>query len=528
MASPDGQQLIARRYRLIRKLGQGGMGAVWEGHDALLDRPVAVKEVLLPSGLSGVERERQLQRTSREARTAAKISHPGIVAIYDVAEQDGRPWIVMELVKAPSLDRVVAESGSVPTRQVADIGRQILSALMAAHAAGILHRDVKPANILVTPEGRAVLTDFGIATATGDSSLTQTGMVTGSPAFLAPERARGKDVGPASDLWSLGATLYAAVIGRSPFERGETMATLSALLTEEPDFTRVPPALHPALKCLLERDPALRIGAAEADRLLAEVAVPEKGRRRRGKDTPAPAPARSAPGRGRRGTARRGGGRTALVAAALVVVLGGGTAAYLTLSSGDGAGPADATATGAPTVAGEPQATPVAAEKAPSATPSARPTRTLSPYRPYRSRAGWKVDAPRLWRGSVHESYTQWVRRDGKAHLAIEEITSYTGAMEILTDMETTLKPQVKGYERGYMRTIPSEHGKAVEWGFVFTATGNEGQSWLRPGTTYREVRRVIVGEEGSIVLKWTTEQEVWAPHQTAMRWVFRSFTPAE
>ncbi|MFD0890466.1 serine/threonine-protein kinase, partial [Streptosporangium algeriense] len=215
MTYPHSERVVAGRYRLLRELGRGGMGVVWEGHDILLDRPVAVKEVLLPPNLAPAEHERQLTRTSREARTAARLNHRNIVAVYDVAEQDGRPWIVMELVRARGLD----EAGVLPVRQVAEIGRQVLSALKAAHEAGILHRDVKPSNILLDAEGRAVLTDFGIATVEGDTSLTQTGMVTGSPSFLPPERATNGDVGPWSDLWALGATLYAALLGHGPFER---------------------------------------------------------------------------------------------------------------------------------------------------------------------------------------------------------------------------------------------------------------------------------------------------------------------
>src|SRR5437868_2495990 len=244
----DTERLVARRYRLLRELGRGGMGVVWEGQDTLLNRQIAVKEVLLPPGLPAQERENHLLRTTREARTAAKLNHPSVVAIYDVVEEDRRPWIIMELVRAPSLEEVVAEQGALPVRQAADVGRQVLSALRAAHEAGILHRDVKPSNILLTDEGRAVLTDFGIATAEGESSLTSTGMVTGSPSFVAPDRVRALDFGPASDLCSLGATLYAALLGRSPFDRGDAMATLSALLTEEPDYRRIPPALHPVLK----------------------------------------------------------------------------------------------------------------------------------------------------------------------------------------------------------------------------------------------------------------------------------------
>ncbi|GAA3422414.1 hypothetical protein GCM10018952_73580 [Streptosporangium vulgare] len=243
------------------------MGVVWEGYDTLLNRSVAVKEVLLPPNLSPAEHQVQLTRTSREARTAARLNHRGIVAIYDVAEQDGRPWIVMELVRARGLDEV----GLLPVHQVADIGRQVLSALRAAHEAGILHRDVKPSNILLDAEGRAVLSDFGIAVIEGDTSLTQTGMVTGSPSFLPPERATGTDAGPWSDLWALGATLYAALVGHGPFERRDAISTLGALLTEEPDFGVVPLEMRAVLTGMLQREPAHRLTAQQADALLAEV-----------------------------------------------------------------------------------------------------------------------------------------------------------------------------------------------------------------------------------------------------------------
>ncbi|GGL18416.1 serine/threonine-protein kinase [Planomonospora parontospora] len=293
MAYPHGERMIAGRYRLMRELGRGGMGVVWEGHDTLLDRPVAVKEVLLPPHLSPAEQERQLTRTSREARTAARLNHHGIVAVYDVAEEDGRPWIIMELVRARGLDEV----GTLPVPQVAAIGRQVLSALHTAHRAGILHRDVKPSNVLLTPDGRAVLTDFGIATVEGDASLTQTGMVTGSPSFLPPERAVGTDAGPWSDLWSLGATLYAMLTdGRGPFERRDAMATLGALLTEEPDLGRVHPAMREVLAGLLRRDPAHRLTAGHADALLAAVSGEPSGPLGRTAESRT-APGRTVPGR---------------------------------------------------------------------------------------------------------------------------------------------------------------------------------------------------------------------------------------
>ncbi|MFF3669125.1 serine/threonine-protein kinase [Microtetraspora malaysiensis] len=284
--------VIVGRYRLIRPLGQGGMGAVWEGHDTVLDRPIAVKEVILPPGVGDEQRAELIERATREARTAARLNHRGIIAIYDAVQQDDRPWIVMELVPSRSLDDIVTEDGPLPAARVAEIGREVLSALTCAHAAGVIHRDVKPANILVGRDGRIVLTDFGIATFEEDTSLTRTGMVTGSPSFIAPERVTGTQAGPASDLWSLGATLYALLTGRSPFHRDSAMAVLGALISnEQADLGQVPPEVRPALAGLLVKDPAYRVGAEEADRLLAAVAGPMPGG-----PMPGPAPGGAVPG----------------------------------------------------------------------------------------------------------------------------------------------------------------------------------------------------------------------------------------
>ncbi|GAA0336551.1 hypothetical protein GCM10010151_27760 [Actinoallomurus spadix] len=255
------------------------MGTVWHARDEALGRDVAVKEVILPHGFSDEEREIQHKRTFREARTAARLSHPGVVAVFDVVEEDGRPWIVMELIRARSLEQMIKQDGPLSPRRAAEIGRQMLSALMTAHEAGILHRDVKPSNVLVI-DGRsirAVLTDFGIARAQSDATLTQTGMLIGSPAYIAPERAKGRQAVPASDLWSLGATLFAAVEGKSPFERTEAMASLVAVLTEEP-----PPAPHagplaPVIAGLLRKDQETRLTAAEAGVMLDRILMDTSG-----------------------------------------------------------------------------------------------------------------------------------------------------------------------------------------------------------------------------------------------------------
>ncbi len=248
------------------------MGVVWRARDQLLDRDVAVKEVHIAESLSENERVHAYQRTLREAKTAARLNHPAVVTVYDVAEDEGRPWIVMQLISAQSLDQVLATSGPLSPRRAAEIGRQLLSALTVAHAAGVMHRDVKPSNVLLGRDDRAVLTDFGIATFQGDPKLTQTGMVMGSPGFTAPERIRGEDASPASDLWSLGATLFAAVEGHGPFEqRGGALTTMSAIINEDAPEATAAGALGPVIAALLRREPGDRPDAGRATRMITDV-----------------------------------------------------------------------------------------------------------------------------------------------------------------------------------------------------------------------------------------------------------------
>jgi serine/threonine protein kinase len=266
--------LLAQRYRLLTEVGRGGMGTVWHARDEVLGRDVAVKEVILPHGFSDEEREVQHKRTFREARTAARLSHPGVVTVYDVVEEDGRPWIVMELIRARSLHEQIKRDGPMEPRRVAEIGRQMAGALRVAHEAGILHRDVKPSNVLVGGS-RAVLTDFGIARAQSDATLTQTGMLIGSPAYIAPERARGRVAVPASDLWSLGVTMYAAVEGKSPFERPDAMASLVAVLTDDPEPAPNAGPLRPVIEGLLRKDPAQRLTVDEVAVMLDRILAPE-------------------------------------------------------------------------------------------------------------------------------------------------------------------------------------------------------------------------------------------------------------
>jgi eukaryotic-like serine/threonine-protein kinase len=253
------------------------MGVVWRARDQLLDRDVALKEVQIADSLTEEERATAFQRVLREAKTAARLNHPAVVTVYDVAEDGGRPWIVMQLVDAQSLDQVLATSGPLPPRRAAEMARQLLSALSVAHAAGVMHRDVKPSNVLIGANDQAVLTDFGIATFADDPKLTQTGMVMGSPGFTAPERIRGDDASPASDLWSLGATIYAAVEGHGPFERrGGAMTTMSAIINENAPEAPTAGALGPVIAALLRREPADRPDAAAAARMISNI-MPQLG-----------------------------------------------------------------------------------------------------------------------------------------------------------------------------------------------------------------------------------------------------------
>jgi serine/threonine protein kinase len=267
MMSPE-YRLLAGRYRLLDQLGRGGMGIVWRARDELLGRPVAVKEVVVPPELPEDERDVLRRRTLREARSAARLAHPNVVMMYDVVEEDGRPWLVMELVPSRTLAQVIRERGRLPWREVAGIGLEVLAALQAARSAGVLHRDVKPSNVLLADDGRVVLTDFGIASLEGDASLTRSGTLVGSPAFIAPERVQARGAVPESDLWSLGATLYTAVEGRSPFDRGSALPTLAAAVAEPPDPAPHAGPLWPVIEGLLSKDPAVRMTAAEATRLL--------------------------------------------------------------------------------------------------------------------------------------------------------------------------------------------------------------------------------------------------------------------
>ncbi|MEV6838755.1 serine/threonine-protein kinase [Streptomyces sp. NPDC051133] len=270
------RRLLAGRYRLGDVLGRGGMGTVWRAEDETLGRTVAVKELRFPSNIDEEEKRRLITRTLREAKAIARIRNNSAVTVFDVVDEDDRPWIVMELVEGKSLAEVIREDGLLKPKRAAEVGLAVLDVLRSAHREGILHRDVKPSNVLIAEDGRVVLTDFGIAQVEGDPSITSTGMLVGAPSYISPERARGHKPGPAADLWSLGGLLYAAVEGLPPYDKGSAIATLTAVMTEPLEEPKNAGPLRDVIYGLLTKDPAKRLDDAGARAMLdAVIHAPE-------------------------------------------------------------------------------------------------------------------------------------------------------------------------------------------------------------------------------------------------------------
>ncbi|GAA3297834.1 hypothetical protein GCM10020295_31800 [Streptomyces cinereospinus] len=265
------ERLLAGRYRLGDVLGRGGMGTVWRAEDETLGRTVAVKELRFPANIDEDEKRRLITRTLREAKAIARIRNTSAVTVFDVVDEDDRPWIVMELVEGKSLAEVIREDGVLLPRRAAEVGLAVLDVLRSAHREGILHRDVKPSNVLIADDGRVVLTDFGIAQVEGDPSITSTGMLVGAPSYISPERARGHKPGPAADLWSLGGLLYAAVEGTPPYDKGSAIATLTAVMTEPLEEPKNAGPLRDVIYGLLSKDPEKRLDDAGARALLKAV-----------------------------------------------------------------------------------------------------------------------------------------------------------------------------------------------------------------------------------------------------------------
>ncbi|MFF9625859.1 serine/threonine-protein kinase [Streptomyces griseosporeus] len=458
---PGRERVIAGRYRLLSPLGEGGMGTVWRARDEVLHREVAVKEVRAPAGLPASDVERMYARLEREAWAAARVASRNVVTVYDVATQDGRPWIVMELVRGISLAELLDAEGPITPQRAAHIGAEVLAALRAAHAVGVLHRDVKPANVLLSNDGRVVLTDFGIAMVEGSSALTMTGEVIGSPEFLAPERALGRRPGPESDLWSLGVLLYAAVEGHSPFRQDTPLSTLRAIVDDELPPPRRAGPLTPVIEALLRKDPAERVPAETAERDLRVIGAggsPRTGAvaglpyapttaahpERPGPTPPMPLPAPMPvveTGYGEPEEERDRGRRSTVVLiaglAALALAIGGLTYTLLDRDGGGGGGTAGTgtSSHGAPATTPTPKPTPTPSEEetTPEPTPTPTPSRGTSsppPQTVHVSVAGAHTDysgscpPPRDEAPSFTATFTvgrlparvdyRWVARDGE------------------------------------------------------------------------------------------------------------------
>ncbi|MEU9450954.1 serine/threonine-protein kinase [Streptomyces sp. NPDC048277] len=329
----DEGRLVAGRYRLTERIGRGGMGTVWRADDEVLARQVALKQLHPRPHLSEDELATLYERTRREARSAARVVHPNVVVVHDVVDDGGRPCIVMEYVPAPTLADLLDGGATLPPEEAARIGLGMIAALRAAHDAGVLHRDVKPGNVLLGPGDRVVLTDFGIALTAGSSTLTRTGQMVGSIAYMAPERLRGLTPGPASDLWSLGATLYQAVEGRPPFRRDTAMETAYAIVTDPVEPMKQAGPLEPLVQLLLSKDPADRPSAGQAERALLATwsgAVTEAVRPTEAVQPAEPVPAQG----GRRRRRARSGRRLALAAGAVALAAAAVTAVTLLQAPG--------------------------------------------------------------------------------------------------------------------------------------------------------------------------------------------------
>jgi serine/threonine protein kinase len=464
------------------------------------------------------------RRTLREARAAAKLAHSNAVAVYDVVEEDGRPWIVMELVAAPSLTELIHDRGPLPAEQVAAIGAQLLGALRAAHRAGILHRDVKPGNVLVTHDGRAVLTDFGIATVEGDASITRSGLLLGSPAYLAPERVRGNQAGPASDVWSLGATLYCASEGHPPHDRDGVMPTLAAVISEPAPPPEHAGPLADVLMAMLAQDPAERPGTEE---LLPRL----KGFARRTQVSP---PAEPEPTRTRalerppeeqmqvvRRPARH---RRQWVVAALAVILAaalaGGLVAWLT---NDGDPPGGGTGAEKPS-AGSTTESPQSGS--PSASPSASPSGTPSPDVPdgftlYRDPTGYTLAIPTGWTighegpGNVR---TRISEPNGERFLLIDQTDQpKSDAVADWEAQEAARKDGMADYRRIRIDGV-DYFREAADWEFTYTPSGS--------GPTHVLSRGFVTHPDQAYGLYWSTPADQWEASRATFDVFTETFRP--
>lgn len=553
--------MLAGRYRLGDVLGRGGMGKVWRAHDEVLHRTVAVKE--LTAGLYVAEADRLVlhARTQKEARAAARITHPGVVTVHDVIEYDNRPWIVMQYVDGPSLADEAKEKGDIAPREAARIGLHVLSALRAAHGAGVLHRDVKPGNVLLARDGQVLLTDFGIAAIEGDSTITRTGELVGSIDYLAPERVRGGDPGPASDLWSLGATLYTAVEGTSPFRRTSPISTMQAVVTEEPPAPVNAGPLGAVITALLRKDPAERPTAAQTEQMLldamegrepraAQAHVPTQRfpedarygyRDGSGSGTPAGPPGSDgatarlpgaatsaaatapagqdrtapAPGPASAPVTRRAGSRwrTVLVVVVAAAVLGG-AAGLLAMKYGEGSG-SPAGGRGGPAAGSRPSA--------PGTTPGPTSPASEIPDGWHRvdDPAGFSLVVPEGWERQVNEGQIDYTPDNGahRIRISVDPDPDFDHPYLHMENMEEQLSTRLPGYQRVGMERNTFRDRPGALWEFTWNETKDH------PGPRHG-IDQIYYGGTGGpeYALYLTAPQEGWEASREKFDIMLRSW----
>ncbi|WP_369247922.1 protein kinase [Streptomyces sp. R41] len=471
----DEGRLVAGRYRLIDRIGRGGMGTVWRAEDEVLSRQVALKRLHVQPHLTDDELATLYERTRREARSAARIAHPNVVVVHDVVDDQGLPCIVMEYVPSTTLDGLLKRGEVLPPAEAARIGLGMIAALRAAHTAGVLHRDVKPGNVLLGADGRVVLTDFGIAMTSGTSTLTKTGEIVGSIDYIAPERMKGRNSGPAADLWALGATLYQSVEGRPPFRKDTAVETAYAIVVDPLIPMKQAGALEPLIDALLAKDPAERPSMEETERALRVVAAQAPTQPQTqplSQPGPQPAPTRSLPtrpsdpttldndGSGRRkgkgkDTDRGGGGRKrrplVLSALALTVVgaaVAGGLYMAAHRDSGSRAHGTAAASTSTPTAAPVPKGFHLVEEKTLGAS--------------YAVPDGWKRGKP----SSEQVSYTD---PSGLVELTVGTVDPAGPNPEShFKNIEANTKLNYATYRRIRMERTAFQGKAAAVWEFTF------------------------------------------------------------
>jgi hypothetical protein len=505
------------------------MGTVWRARDDVLGRDVAVKEVSFPPGVSEEERAVLHERTRREARAAARLDHPSAVTVYDVVEEDGVPYLVMELVDARTLSETIRADGPLSPQETAHVGLAVLGALEAAHAQGIVHRDVKPGNVLLAAprqgaDARVVLTDFGIATFTGASSITSTGLLLGSPSYIAPERARGEQPGPPSDLWCLGATLFTAVEGHAPYDKGEPLSTLTAVVAgDHAPFVAAGP-LVPLLEGLLEKDPERRSDAAEARERLEQVlrvapAVPAPAAPPVAADDVRRSERTTVVGlgdvheqvrQGREDASRRPGGRgrTPLVLAGIVLVLAAAAGVLLVSMLRPGERPA----------------TPARAGAGPSTSPSSSPTAggpSAPPagWQTYSGPAGWTAAVPATYAPGTFTGDPQY--KDPATRRTLRVSTTENGRSDPVQDRRSQAAAFARTHdayrEIGISATTFRSH-PAADWEFIYSSGG----------ASLRALNRVfVVDGRGYSLFFQTHTSDDWSAARADFERMAAAFRPA-